>query len=622
MKYMPPRSVMTLWLALVFATLSGLLNFAHAQTPETSQAVSSPAMAPAESAEPKREVVAPVEAVTPVSSDTTGKAPEKSTGAESLTEHETVTAEAVVTQEAEASKPSKQKKEKRLRNLHGGHHGNNSVFGVLRDNTLAEDDEADAVVSILGSSTAYGKVRDAVVSILGSSTSSNEVGGDVVSILGKTRVTDGSVRGSAVAVLGSNTVNGHVRGGVVAILGNVELGPEAVIEGEIVCIGGEVRRDPKAVVKGAVNNVAFGRSGPLFDGLTAWVTQCLLYGRPLAFGPDLAWAWWIAFAYLGLYAFLALVAPSAVLRCVGTLEERPGKSILAGVLALVLTPVAYVLLALTVFIAIGVALIPIFSLGLFFAGIFGKVVMLTWLGRRVTKLFSSGGNTPAVICVLAGGVIILGLYTVPVLGFVVYKLLGILGLGVVIYTLLLTIKSSRPPARVTTVPVPEGSIPPVNTGFVGENSNPIPTPAALYSALPPVISASTLPRAGFWIRLAATLLDVIMVAAVFGMMDGIFSWFFNVSGSFPLWFAIYNVAMWATKGTTIGGIICGLKVVRLDDRPLDWGVAIVRGLSAFLSLVVAGLGFIWVAFDDDRQSWHDKIAGTTIVLVPKGTSLL
>jgi len=48
----------------------------------------------------------------------------------------------------------------------------------------------------------------------------------------------------------------------------------------------------------------------------------------------------------------------------------------------------------------------------------------------------------------------------------------------------------------------------------------------------------------------------------------------------------------------------------------------VRSLSAFLSLAVAGLGFIWVAFDDEKQSWHDKIAGTTIVKVPKGTSLL
>ena len=45
-------------------------------------------------------------------------------------------------------------------------------------------------------------------------------------------------------------------------------------------------------------------------------------------------------------------------------------------------------------------------------------------------------------------------------------------------------------------------------------------------------------------------------------------------------------------------------------------------LAGFLSLAIAGLGFIWVAFDDDRQSWHDKIAGTTIVRVPKGTALL
>ena len=72
----------------------------------------------------------------------------------------------------------------------------------------------------------------------------------------------------------------------------------------------------------------------------------------------------------------------------------------------------------------------------------------------------------------------------------------------------------------------------------------------------------------------------------------------------------------------IGGIICGLKVVRLDDRPIDWGVAAVRALGGFLSLAVAGLGFVWVSFDDERQSWHDKIAGTTIVKVPKGTPLM
>jgi uncharacterized RDD family membrane protein YckC len=65
-----------------------------------------------------------------------------------------------------------------------------------------------------------------------------------------------------------------------------------------------------------------------------------------------------------------------------------------------------------------------------------------------------------------------------------------------------------------------------------------------------------------------------------------------------------------------------LKVVRIDQRELDWATAIVRALGCFLSLAVGGFGFVWVAFDDEKQSWHDKIAGTTVVRVPKGVSLV
>jgi uncharacterized RDD family membrane protein YckC len=142
------------------------------------------------------------------------------------------------------------------------------------------------------------------------------------------------------------------------------------------------------------------------------------------------------------------------------------------------------------------------------------------------------------------------------------------------------------------------------------------------SPAPPVISAATLPRAGFWIRIGASLLDFIMVAIVVEMLSKVLHGWLLPGGSVPFWFTVYCVVMWATKGTTIGGIICGLKVVRLDDRPIDWGVAIVRAIGGYLSLAVAGLGFIWVVFDDERQSWHDKIAGTTIVKVPKGTALM
>jgi len=476
----------------------------------------------------------------------------------------------------------------------GRHRSDNARVGFGEDSTLEAGQQADAVVSIIGSSTSAGEVSDAIVSVVGS-----------------TRVTGGTVGEAAVAVLGNVYINGHVHGDVVAVLGNIELGPDAVIDGQIVHVGGELKRDAKAVVNGPVQNIALGGGLANFDGLSAWFHQCFLYARPLAFGGHLGWAWGIAFAFLAFYCFLALVAPEGVNKCVQTLEDRPGYSILSAVLTLLLTPVVFILLALTLFIGIGFALIPLLSLGLFFAGLFGKVVMLGWLGRRLIKLAGTPSTHP-VLGVLLGGVIVLGLYTVPVAGFIIYKLLGVLGLGVVVYTLILSMKSSRAAAAAATAAAAAATAAAVPPSAVDAP----PSPPVM---LPPILSAVTLPRAGFWRRFAAAFLDFIMVAIVFSMLQKIFRGFADI---LPLWFTVYCVVMWATKGTTVGGIVCGLRLVRLDDRPIDWGMACVRALGGFLSLAVAGLGFIWVAFDDEKQSWHDKIAGTTIVIVPKGTALL
>jgi uncharacterized RDD family membrane protein YckC len=144
-------------------------------------------------------------------------------------------------------------------------------------------------------------------------------------------------------------------------------------------------------------------------------------------------------------------------------------------------------------------------------------------------------------------------------------------------------------------------------------------------ALPPVtVPASTLPRAGFWIRMGALILDIILVGLIVIFFTTLLPHRLRPEGPqlFLLAIAAYGAIMWKLKGTTIGGVVCGLKVVRLDAREVDWTTAIVRAVSCFLSLVVCGLGFIWVVIDDDKQSWHDKIAGTTVVRVPKGMALV
>jgi uncharacterized RDD family membrane protein YckC len=237
-----------------------------------------------------------------------------------------------------------------------------------------------------------------------------------------------------------------------------------------------------------------------------------------------------------------------------------------------------------------------------------------------------------VLAVLVGGIIVTALYLVPVLGVVVFNLVGVLGVGVVIYTMMLVARASRREqpavaaaaaaaggtAAFATATAPPDSGPSTGAGPSGPTAGEPPPGAATAAAgvarATPVVS-SALPRAGFWIRIAALLIDALLVGAVLAFVH-------HSTHLELLALAAYGAIMWKLKGTTIGGIVCGLCVVRMDDRPLDWPTAIVRALSCFLSLAVFGLGFIWIAFDDERQGWHDKIAGTVVVRVPQGVSLL
>ncbi|HUR58300.1 MAG TPA: RDD family protein [Opitutaceae bacterium] len=490
----------------------------------------------------------------------------------------------------------------------------------------------------VGDNITLGKNQSAtsVVAVLGSATTEGEVDQDVVSVLGGARVT-GPVGHDVVAVLGNVYINSKIGGAVVAVMGDVELGPEAEIGREVVSVGGRVIRDPKAVVHGRVNNVPFGFALGNAEWLKAYITKCVMLARPLAVGPHLGWAWAVALGFLAFYLLLTLLFRGGIERCATTLETRPGYSVLAAVLTVLLAPLAIVLLCFTV---VGIAIVPFLAAGLFFASLFGKATMLAWIGRRFTKFFGDGPLGHPVFAVLIGGIILLGLYMVPVVGFLTYKLLGWLGLGVVVYTIMQNMKrekAARAPVAATAgtagvagvagVPFAPHVAPMSSAGF-GAAAMPV-TPGAepvanfgIPGSLPPVVPAS-LPRAGLMLRLGGLLLDGVLVALIATFLNHLLprGARFDPPGFLPL-LAIYGAVMWKLKGTTIGGIVCGLKTVRIDGREIDWATAVVRALSCFLSLAVAGLGFIWIAFDDERQAWHDKIAGTIVVRVPKGTSLV
>ena len=139
-------------------------------------------------------------------------------------------------------------------------------------------------------------------------------------------------------------------------------------------------------------------------------------------------------------------------------------------------------------------------------------------------------------------------------------------------------------------------------------------PAPVTETAPPEESAgatdlSTFPRATFLYRLGAVLIDLVMVGFVTYLLE-------IEGGKRFLIFLVYCVAHWSWQGTTVGGIICRLRVVSTEGTPIRFTEALVRGLASILSILVVGLGWLWVLWDAERQAWHDKIAGTIVVRVP------
>ena len=131
-----------------------------------------------------------------------------------------------------------------------------------------------------------------------------------------------------------------------------------------------------------------------------------------------------------------------------------------------------------------------------------------------------------------------------------------------------------------------------------------------------VADLTSFPRAPFRDRLAAFVLDVILVVLVYQILD-----VFRHDNTVFLLLLAYHIGFWAWKGATVGGIICQLRVIRVDGAPLSLADALVRGLSSIFSLAVLGIGCLWILRDPERQAWHDKIAGTYVVKVPRNWPL-
>ena len=149
--------------------------------------------------------------------------------------------------------------------------------------------------------------------------------------------------------------------------------------------------------------------------------------------------------------------------------------------------------------------------------------------------------------------------------------------------------------------------------------------------------------AGFWRRLVAFMIDGTIVTIIFVVLLVIaaLAFFFGaMSADNNAWIAdltnltgfssaillimvfylaintAYFTYFHGTTGRTPGKMLLGLQVYSDNGTPLSFGIAFLRAVGYLVSslLLTIPIGFIWAAFDKKKQAWHDKIAGTVVII--------
>jgi uncharacterized RDD family membrane protein YckC len=133
--------------------------------------------------------------------------------------------------------------------------------------------------------------------------------------------------------------------------------------------------------------------------------------------------------------------------------------------------------------------------------------------------------------------------------------------------------------------------------------------------------------AGFVTRLAAYMLDALIVTAILATTTAVIGFMLEYANAsrlaerivnygilaFGILFYLgYYIGFWLLAGQTPGKRVMGVRIVRTDGGRLTFGNAVRRLVGYWLS-TFAFLGYLWILADNRRQGWHDKLAGTMVI---------
>jgi uncharacterized RDD family membrane protein YckC len=133
--------------------------------------------------------------------------------------------------------------------------------------------------------------------------------------------------------------------------------------------------------------------------------------------------------------------------------------------------------------------------------------------------------------------------------------------------------------------------------------------------------------AGFWIRLVAFVIDLVVIILAQLVLQVVAVARFGPGGApgpvgfFTFVFAVaYPTVLHALTGQTLGKLLTHVRVVALDGEALPLGAALLRAVAFWVALpLTLGIGHIVGGLRKDKRAFHDLIAGSRVERLPHAT---
>jgi uncharacterized RDD family membrane protein YckC len=128
-------------------------------------------------------------------------------------------------------------------------------------------------------------------------------------------------------------------------------------------------------------------------------------------------------------------------------------------------------------------------------------------------------------------------------------------------------------------------------------------------------SGASGPRAGFWQRFGALVIDllVLLIPSIILLL------IFKQGAAYQAVSTLVSLAYFTyfeggPSGQTIGKKALGIRVYDFrQGGPIGYGRGLLRQIGKYISGLVILLGYLWMLWDKEKQCWHDKIAGSVVV---------